>query len=346
MVKNCLKVAFCLMICMTLVSCVAHQKGQYKASCVTPELSVDAVKAGKVSASYATVKGGKIAFSKKPTAYSPETLNGILNAYGAALSGEGVGIAQKASKAYASMKGGKIVFGKKPTAYSPETLNTILNAYELTFPPESAEKMTDPPNYAKAKGGKVVFGKKPTAYSPEEFDMLLSAYCLPAEPGAPAPVAPAPAVTPTPAPARTPDACPDADGDDVCDDQDVCPNTPKGAIVKARGCWIIENLLFDYDKSFIRPQYFDDLDKVVDVLKANPGLTVEIQGHTDNIGSKRYNKPLSERRAKAVVDYLIKKGISVSRLSSIGYWFSKPAASNDTPEGRQMNRRVELKPIQ
>lgn len=345
MVKNCLKVVFCVMVCMTLVSCVAHQKGQmYKASCVTPELSVDAVKAGKVSSSYANVKGGKIVFSKKPTAYSPETLNGILNAYGATLSGEGVGIAQKASKDFAKMKGGKIVFGKKPTAYSPATLNMILNAYELTFPPESAKQMTDPPNFAKAKGGKVVFGKKPTAYSPEEFNMLLSAYCLPAEPGAPAPVAPAPDVQPPPV-TPPPTACPDADGDDVCDSDDDCPNTPKGAIVNARGCWIIENLLFDYDKSFIRPQYFDDLDKVADVLKANPNLRVEIQGHTDNIGSKRYNKPLSERRAKAVVDYLIKKGISVSRLSSMGYWFSKPAASNDTPEGRQMNRRVELKPI-
>lgn len=141
------------------------------------------------------------------------------------------------------------------------------------------------------------------------------------------------------------DVCPDMDSDGVCDDSDDCPNTPMSAGVNARGCWIIENLLFDYDKSVIRPKYYADLDEVVRILKENPYLNIEIQGHTCNIGSQKYNKPLSDRRAKAVVDYLTKKGIPAERLQWMGYGLLNPAASNKTEEGRELNRRVELHPI-
>ncbi|MDM8550815.1 OmpA family protein [Desulfobacterales bacterium HSG2] len=137
----------------------------------------------------------------------------------------------------------------------------------------------------------------------------------------------------------------DADADTVCDDVDDCPNTPGGAGVNARGCWIIENLLFDYDKAIIRTKYYPDLDNVVEILLQNPYLNIEIQGHTCNIGSQKYNKPLSDRRAKAVVKYLIDRGIPAERLRWEGYGLLNPAASNKTEEGRELNRRVELHPL-
>ena len=137
----------------------------------------------------------------------------------------------------------------------------------------------------------------------------------------------------------------DSDGDGVIDSLDRCPNTPKGAKVNKVGCWVVKGLLFDFNKADIKPQYYKNLDEVIKVLKANPGLKVEIQGHTDNIGSAAYNMKLSLRRAQAVANYLIKHGISPSRLKVKGYGFTRPVASNDTPEGRALNRRVQLKPL-
>ncbi len=353
--KKWLKVLGYVMISTMLLVGFASQNGlaMFKPPCSVPELTADAVKAGKVTANYAKVKNGEIVFGKSPTAYSPDTLNRILNGYGLELLSEAVPQVQRASESYVSIKNGKAVFGTKATAYSPDVLNTILEGYGLEFPLESAKGMTDPPSYAKVRDGKIVFGTKATAYSPEEFNMLLSAYCLPEEESMSEPVVEVePEETPEdemPAeeqvkPIPT-EVCPDADNDGVCDQNDDCPDTPKAAFVNDRGCWVIENLLFDYDKSKIRAQYYPDLDNVVRVLKENPYLNIEIQGHTCNIGSKRYNKPLSERRAKAVYDYFVQRGIDSGRLSTIGYWFSIPAASNDTEEGRAQNRRVELHPI-
>jgi len=74
-----------------------------------------------------------------------------------------------------------------------------------------------------------------------------------------------------------------------------------------------------------------------------PSLRIEISGHTDNVGSASYNQKLSESRAKAVVDYLLKKGVDASRLEYKGYGFEQPVASNKTEEGRQQNRRTEFK---
>lgn len=79
------------------------------------------------------------------------------------------------------------------------------------------------------------------------------------------------------------------------------------------------------------------------MLKAHPDLTLLIEGHTDNVGSADSNQTLSEKRAAAVRQYLIDTyGIDAARLTSQGFGASRPAASNDTPEGRQQNRRVEL----
>ena len=140
--------------------------------------------------------------------------------------------------------------------------------------------------------------------------------------------------------------CPyDSDGDGVYDYQDKCPGTPKGATVNEMGCWVLKGLNFDTAKWDIKPKYYPLLDQVVGILKKNPNMRLEIQGHTDNIGSASYNQELSQKRAEAVREYLMKAGISPSRLKAVGYGFRKPVASNDTPQGRAKNRRVELLPI-
>lgn len=141
--------------------------------------------------------------------------------------------------------------------------------------------------------------------------------------------------------------CPlDSDGDGVYDYLDKCPNTPKGARVDSRGCWVLAGVKFDTGKWNIKTEYQPILNEVVEILKANPSMNLRIEGHTDNRGSAKLNQGLSENRAKSVMDYLISSGIDAGRLSSYGYGFSRPAASNDTAAGRQLNRRVELSPIQ
>ena len=137
----------------------------------------------------------------------------------------------------------------------------------------------------------------------------------------------------------------DSDGDGISDDKDQCPKTPRWARVNAVGCWVLEGVLFETAKWNIKPASYPVLDEVVSILNKNPDLKVEIQGHTDNRGSARYNQGLSENRARSVMTYLAGQGVESWRLSSKGYGFSKPAATNDTAEGRALNRRVELKPI-
>lgn len=134
----------------------------------------------------------------------------------------------------------------------------------------------------------------------------------------------------------------DSDNDGVTDDIDQCPNTPRGAKVDARGCWSIPGVYFDFDKYNIKNEYTYKLDEVADVMNQNPTYRFELQGHTDNIGSAAYNQKLSERRAKSVKKYLQKHGVTNGRLTTKGFGFSVPAASNDTSEGRALNRRVEI----
>ena len=106
----------------------------------------------------------------------------------------------------------------------------------------------------------------------------------------------------------------------------------------------MKTLLFDYDKSVIKAEAYTLLDDVVTILNQNPAMKVELQGHTDNIGSKAYNMGLSKRRANAVKAYLAKKGIAKSRMTTKGFGFSKPVALNGTDFGRALNRRVEIAP--
>ena len=139
---------------------------------------------------------------------------------------------------------------------------------------------------------------------------------------------------------------PDSDGDGVVDHLDQCPDTPEGATVNSVGCWAFEGtVLFGFDRYDIRPEAYPVLDDVVLILERNPAMEVEIQGHTDSIGDAAYNQGLSEKRAKAIMDYLASHGIASYRLSAKGYGETLPIASNETEEGRAQNRRVQLRRI-
>lgn len=156
---------------------------------------------------------------------------------------------------------------------------------------------------------------------------------------------PKPGVAPAPAP-PAPVAFVDSDGDGVPDHLDQCPDTPRGVIVDERGCPIELKLhiKFDFDKADIRPQHKADIDRAAAFIRQYPQVPyILIAGHTDSVGTDAYNQKLSERRANAVRDALIKQhGIDAKRLVARGYGESQPIATNDTPEGRQLNRRVEL----
>lgn len=104
----------------------------------------------------------------------------------------------------------------------------------------------------------------------------------------------------------------------------------------------LNNVFFDFDKWDLRSESFVELDRVVTLLKENPAIEIEMSAHTDSKGSDDYNFRLSDNRAKSVKDYIISKGIPENRIVSKGYGETRPVATNDTDEGRQLNRRVEF----
>ena len=109
---------------------------------------------------------------------------------------------------------------------------------------------------------------------------------------------------------------------------------------------MLRGVHFDFNKSKIRPGDAAVLDEAASTLKANPNVTVNVNGYCDAIGSEGYNLQQSDRRADAVQDYLEKAGISETRLVAHGYGKTNFVATNDTAEGRAQNRRVELVPEQ
>lgn len=107
---------------------------------------------------------------------------------------------------------------------------------------------------------------------------------------------------------------------------------------------VLRNIYFDFNKATFRKDSYFELNKLEGLLSKNPNIKVEISGHTDNIGYKAYNKDLSQRRANAVVNYLLNKGIDARRVIARGYGEERPLASNDNEiDGRSLNRRVEFK---
>ncbi|HKK27134.1 MAG TPA: OmpA family protein [Gemmatimonadota bacterium] len=150
----------------------------------------------------------------------------------------------------------------------------------------------------------------------------------------------------------------DGDGDGVPDGIDKCPNTAPNTEVDETGCprskvqeqleekgrVVLHNVYFDFDRATIRPESRPALDEVGNALVKNRQLRVEIQGHTDAVGPAAYNLELSQRRARAVLEYLLANFPSLDRGEFVvrGYGETQPIASNATAEGRQENRRVEF----
>jgi len=108
---------------------------------------------------------------------------------------------------------------------------------------------------------------------------------------------------------------------------------------------VLKNIFFDFDKSTLKPESFIELDRLVKLMQDVPSLRIEISGHTDSKGADDYNQRLSESRAKAVVEYVVSKGIKANRMEYKGYGETQPIDSNDTDAGRANNRRTEFKII-
>jgi outer membrane protein OmpA-like peptidoglycan-associated protein len=113
-------------------------------------------------------------------------------------------------------------------------------------------------------------------------------------------------------------------------------DTARGLVVN------ISDVLFDTGQYTLKPAAREKLAKVAGIVLAHPGLRLEIEGHTDSVGSDEFNQQLSEKRAATVRDYLVQQGIGINGVSARGFGKTMPAASNDTAAGRQLNRRVEM----
>lgn len=172
--------------------------------------------------------------------------------------------------------------------------------------------------------------------------------------------------------------CGDQDGDGISDMKDKCADTPKDAKVDENGCPVdtdgdgvpdymdkcpdvagktayegcpeaqapminLNNINFETASNKLTPKSLPELDKIADVMAKNPNYVLDIQGHTDSRGTEEYNNGLSDRRAKAAKEYLVKKGIVESRMTAKGYGEGNPMATNATAEGMALNRRVEFK---
>lgn len=138
----------------------------------------------------------------------------------------------------------------------------------------------------------------------------------------------------------------DSDGDGVPDRQDDCPNTLPGSLVDSNGCAQadqaieLQGVKFEYDQATLTANAQVILRNAVKALKGQPGMHVEIAGHTDSVASQAYNLELSQRRAESVKRFLVAHGISPARLTTVGYGETRPIATNATAAGRQKNRRV------
>jgi outer membrane protein OmpA-like peptidoglycan-associated protein len=150
--------------------------------------------------------------------------------------------------------------------------------------------------------------------------------------------------------------CPDRDGDGVPDKFDNCPDEPGPAsnqgcpvtnkqtvVITKQQLEIKQKVYFDIGKTVVLPRSFGLLDDVARVIKAHPEMAIVVAGHTDNTGNAQRNRELSQARAEAVRDYLIKKGVAPDRVQAKGYGPDRPIAPNATAPGRARNRRVEFR---
>jgi OOP family OmpA-OmpF porin len=152
------------------------------------------------------------------------------------------------------------------------------------------------------------------------------AYALTPEPKpAPPPPTPPPPPPPPPKPAPPP------------------PPPPPPPAPKVERTIILDDVLFDFDKSTIKPEAAQILDRLVVFMNENRNTRAALSGYTDNVGTEAYNLKLSDRRWMSVKDYVVKKGVETGRVSGQGFGEAKPIADNKTAEGRAKNRRVEIK---
>jgi outer membrane protein OmpA-like peptidoglycan-associated protein len=167
------------------------------------------------------------------------------------------------------------------------------------------------------------------------------------QPATPPSVVKEPAPPPPPEPAPEPSPDPDADGDGVLIGFDRCPETRPDATVDVRGCEIKEEIKlpdvrFETNSDRLRAGAERTLNDAAATLMRNPAVVVEVAGYTDSRGDDNYNRGLSERRAKTVRDYLLARGVNSNQMTWRGYGESDPIATNETAEGRELNRRVVL----
>ncbi len=150
--------------------------------------------------------------------------------------------------------------------------------------------------------------------------------------------------------------CPvDSDGDGVTDDKDRCPHTARGTPVDAVGCTLLftptrksitlQGVTFEASLATLLPDSYAVLNKVAEVLVANPTVRVAVEGYTDNRGPALANRRLAQQRAESVRNYLISKGVDASRVMARGLGPARPVADNATEGGRAQNRRVELRQV-
>jgi len=146
--------------------------------------------------------------------------------------------------------------------------------------------------------------------------------------------------------------CPDTDGDGLMDKDDKCPK--EAGPISNQGCpemkkedkevltFATQAVQFETGKTSLLKKSYPVLDKVYEVLMKYPNYNCSINGFTDNVGNPSYNQKLSEGRAKVCMDYLVKKGVPASRLTSAGYGENQPVGDNKTAAGRAQNRRTEF----
>jgi outer membrane protein OmpA-like peptidoglycan-associated protein len=244
----------------------------------------------------------------------------------------------------------KVIYNEAATAYRPTEWDVIMKAYGLTLDESKVSSL--PKGYATSQAGKTEFLTPATAFSPEGYHAIFTSYglqldtaCIQGTIG------------------KTPYAL-KVEGDKATLSDKAtafrgseyaailkCYNLPAKPVVQKAveppTAWVLaSDYLFDFDKAVVKKQYYSKLDEIAATIKKDPKLKVEVQGHTDSIGSEKYNMGLSKRRANAVKDYLIKKGgVPANQLTAVGFGESKPIAPNTTKEGRAKNRRVELQPM-
>ncbi len=214
-------------------------------------------------------------------------------------------------------------YGSGRTMYTARTMRAVLNRYEMrTFCITSPEDK-DYNILADGTGGQVFDINRPFAEILNRFvSTMTSLYTATYQSNA--------------------DVIPDSIDVEISLKGTRLRSHKKFAVLDIGRKLIVDNVLFATNQYTLKSQSFPELDYLVRLMKARPTLKVKIEGHTDNVGSDEFNMKLSYQRAEAVREYMVKHGIARERLYTLGYGSTRPTATNDTEEGRRLNRRTEF----